>query len=105
MLDAQLQVSLRHARIFRESGDYWLEDLGSAAGTWLNGSKVAKQTKQRLCPSDELEFGKRGAKELCFRVKRAHNTVWQQLKELEGGSNGAADASAGSKVGMEVVTA
>jgi predicted component of type VI protein secretion system len=33
-------VSGRHARIFRQSGGFWLEDLGSANGTCLGGRRL-----------------------------------------------------------------
>jgi hypothetical protein len=33
-------VSQLHARVFRNGGQVWLEDLGSTNGTWLNGEKV-----------------------------------------------------------------
>lgn len=33
-------VSLRHAKIFRKNGQFWLEDLNSRNGTYLNKVKV-----------------------------------------------------------------
>ena len=32
-------VSHMHARLFYEEGDYWIEDLNSENGTWINGKK------------------------------------------------------------------
>ena len=51
-------VSTRHARLVREaSGRVFLEDLGSANGTWVNGQEVDRVV--RLRHSDRVEFGDR----------------------------------------------
>jgi tetratricopeptide (TPR) repeat protein len=34
-------VSPRHARVFYQAGDWWVEDLHSAQGTWVNGHRIA----------------------------------------------------------------
>jgi hypothetical protein len=36
-----LSVSRRHARIVYRRAGYWLSDLGSMGGTWVNGSRLA----------------------------------------------------------------
>jgi len=33
-------VSRHHARLIYENGDYWLEDLSSRSGTWVNSQKI-----------------------------------------------------------------
>jgi len=33
-------VSQVHARVFRRGADYWVEDLGSTNGTFVNGRKI-----------------------------------------------------------------
>lgn len=76
---------MRHARLFLEKGDYWVEDLGSAEGTWLNGSRLPVQSKQKIVPGDRVEFGQKAAVHLSFRIKRVHNSVWQQLQAFETG--------------------
>ena len=38
-------VSQRHARLFSEGGTLWLQDLGSANGTFLNGQPLPSQGK------------------------------------------------------------
>ena len=48
-------VSKRHARITFENKEYWVEDLGSGNGTWVNGEKIAEKT--RLMPEDTLRIG------------------------------------------------
>ena len=39
------QVSSRHARILRENGRVWIEDLGSSNGTWINGKRILGRTE------------------------------------------------------------
>jgi hypothetical protein len=36
------KVSRQHASLSRVEGDYFIEDLGSANGVWLNGEKVTR---------------------------------------------------------------
>ncbi len=50
-------VSRRHARIERdESGAYWLMDLGSTNGTFVNGHRVV--ARALLDSGDRLQFGR-----------------------------------------------
>ena len=48
-------VSFHHARVFSEAGIYYVEDLGSLNGTFLNGARV---TKAPLTHGDVLTVGK-----------------------------------------------
>src|SRR4051794_18251751 len=48
------RASRNHARIFVENGEYWIEDLRSSHGTYVNGGRV---TRQKLTASDRVEFG------------------------------------------------
>lgn len=48
-------VSRRHTRIHLADGQYWVEDLGSKNGTFLNGEKVTRPTALRL--GDYLRIG------------------------------------------------
>ncbi len=55
-------ISRRHARIYLHEGHHYVEDLGSANGTMINGVKVARQRledgdKIRLGPTTILKFG------------------------------------------------
>ncbi len=45
-----------HARVFRRSGELWLEDLGSTNGTWLNEERLANGP-MRLRRGDRMKVG------------------------------------------------
>ena len=52
-------VSAVHAAVRREAdGAWWLEDLGSTNGTWLNGRRLA--APERLRTGDRFTLGQRG---------------------------------------------
>ena len=52
-------VSAVHARVWREAdGSWWLEDLGSTNGTWLNGRRIA--AAEPLRAGDRFTLGQRG---------------------------------------------
>ena len=58
--DGRLQddpdVSARHARMRRGGGgELWVEDLGSANGTWVNGRRI--QSPHPLRPGDRVRIG------------------------------------------------
>ena len=48
-------LSRRHARIVADGGDFWLEDLASANGSFVNQRPVTTPT--RLEEGDELVLG------------------------------------------------
>jgi sigma-B regulation protein RsbU (phosphoserine phosphatase) len=48
-------ISRRHARILREAGRFFVEDLGSSNGTYINDRKIATRTP--LVPNDTLRVG------------------------------------------------
>jgi serine phosphatase RsbU (regulator of sigma subunit) len=50
-----LAVSRQHARILHEEGTYFVEDLGSSNGTWLNGSRISE--REPLTEGDMLQIG------------------------------------------------
>jgi pSer/pThr/pTyr-binding forkhead associated (FHA) protein len=49
-------VSNVHARIYAKDGTYWLEDLGSTNGTYVNRGKVSVPVA--IGPGDEVKVGK-----------------------------------------------
>lgn len=48
-------ISSVHARVYRRSGELWLEDLGSTNGTWLNDERV--DGPSRLQRGDRVKVG------------------------------------------------
>jgi len=57
--DPEAKVSRRHARITMNDGKYYLEDLGSTNGTFVNrGKRLAPGTRQQLNDGDEIIVGK-----------------------------------------------
>ncbi|MEO8541031.1 MAG: FHA domain-containing protein [bacterium] len=52
-----LSVSRRHARIVIESGRLMIEDLGSAAGTFVDGHRIDPGTSNLVDTSQSLRFG------------------------------------------------
>ena len=49
-------TSQLHARVFSRDGQFFVEDLGSTNGTFVNGSKIASPTPLRR--GDRLKIGK-----------------------------------------------
>lgn len=54
-------VSRRHAQVFQENGDWFVEDMGSDNGTWLikpeSNDKIRLATKTKLYSNMFLLFG------------------------------------------------
>ena len=50
-------ISRLHAKISRQEGDYYLEDLNSTNGTYLNGNPVEYHQKKKLHKGDKIRFG------------------------------------------------
>jgi len=55
--ERDLEVSARHALILYENGRWYVRDLGSRNGTWLNGERVRQA---ELRHGDRLTFGWQG---------------------------------------------
>jgi len=57
--DPEAKVSRRHARVTLTNGEYFVEDLGSTNGTFLNrGKRLLPGQPQPLRESDEIIVGK-----------------------------------------------
>jgi pSer/pThr/pTyr-binding forkhead associated (FHA) protein len=48
-------TSSLHARLYRQDGTLWVEDLGSTNGTWVNAERILSPT--RLSKGDLLQVG------------------------------------------------
>jgi len=53
-------VSREHARVERRDGGWWLTDLGSSNGTYLNGERLARRQARELHVGDEVRCGVEG---------------------------------------------
>lgn len=61
LADASLQasdVSRNHARITRDKDTYYIEDLNSRNGTYLNGELLTYKQKYPIQPGDRLQFAR-----------------------------------------------
>jgi len=57
--DPEAKVSRRHARVTMINGEYFVEDLGSTNGTFVNrGKRLLPGQPQPLRESDEIIVGK-----------------------------------------------
>ena len=75
-----LRISRQHAKITRKAGGYYIEDLGSRNGTFLNGYALGSAA-QRLSMGDEIVLG--GVAVLHF--EDPHETIdGQMLGRMEG---------------------
>jgi FHA domain-containing protein len=74
-----LSVSRKHARIAYKQGVYWLSDLGSMGGTWVDGAKLA--APRRVATGQKIDIG------LCRLVVEA--AVEGEKTSAKGPSNGA----------------
>jgi hypothetical protein len=74
-----LSVSRKHAQIAYKQGVYWLSDLGSMGGTWVDGAKLA--APRRVATGQKIDIG------LCRLVVEA--AVEGEKTAAKGPSNGA----------------
>jgi hypothetical protein len=57
--DPEAKVSRRHARIINQNGQFYIEDLGSTNGTFINrGRRLLPGHRQMLQSGDEIIVGK-----------------------------------------------
>jgi hypothetical protein len=52
---ADLSVSRKHAKIAYKQGAFWLSDLGSMGGTWIDGTKLA--APRRVATGQIIDIG------------------------------------------------
>jgi serine/threonine protein kinase len=61
-LDTGKLASRRHAMVQLRDGSFYLSDLGSTNGTYLNGEKIKPQETRILKAGDVIELGKYGVR-------------------------------------------
>jgi FHA domain-containing protein/trypsin-like peptidase len=71
--DRDLDVSGRHAAVFRQGDDWVLRDLGSTNGSWVNGARI--KGDQVLAPNDVIRFGPGGPQLVFHPISGALPTV------------------------------
>lgn len=69
----QPTVSRNHARIFYNARGYWIQDLGSANGTFVNGLRIDQQPRA-LENGQRIQLG-----------SVANGTVWEFIEAQEAG--------------------
>jgi sigma-B regulation protein RsbU (phosphoserine phosphatase) len=79
---ADPRVSREHASIISENGEFFVVDLNSKHGTFVNGEKVDRHKLQR---NDRLEFGARDVAYLIFHpLHSTSNTAREFLSQISG---------------------
>ena len=53
-------ISRIHAQIEKRGEDYFLMDLNSTNGTFLNGKRLASNEYRQICGGDEIFFAETG---------------------------------------------
>lgn len=61
-------VSRRHAEIHLEDDEYYIEDVGSSNGTYVNHSPLHEGMRHRLMPGDLISFGKEDKVTFIFKL-------------------------------------
>jgi serine phosphatase RsbU (regulator of sigma subunit) len=76
------RVSREHAHIVAENGEFFVVDLASKHGTFVNGERV---DRRKLARNDRLEFGARDIAYLIFHPLHAtSNTAREFLSQISG---------------------
>jgi serine phosphatase RsbU (regulator of sigma subunit)/pSer/pThr/pTyr-binding forkhead associated (FHA) protein len=73
-------VSREHAKLGTDEGGYWIEDLDSTHGTFVNDIRVRRQT---LHHNDRIRLGKASNKTLIFRTHREFSDLMETAEEIE----------------------
>ena len=79
---ADPRVSRDHALIVADNGQFFVEDLGSKHGTFINGERIQRKQLER---NDRVEFGVRDVSYVIFNPQRASsNTAREFLSQISG---------------------
>jgi phosphoserine phosphatase RsbU/P len=84
LMIADPRVSRDHAQIVLDGAEFYLVDLGSKHGTFVNGERIQRQKLER---GDRLEFGARDSAYILFNpTSSASNTAREFLSQISGGN-------------------
>ncbi|NWF69255.1 MAG: FHA domain-containing protein [Chloroflexi bacterium] len=72
------QISRRHMRLLWQDGAFWVEDLGSSNGVWLNGARIEPHILRTISPGDVLKAG-------------PYTLIYEQLIEPNSGAKPSTD--------------
>lgn len=75
-LTPDVTTSRRHALISYQDNAYWLEDLGSRGGTWVNGERITQRVP--IKPDDQIKVGQTN-----LRVFPNHHNNIDSLHDTE----------------------
>src|SRR6202162_5623315 len=80
------RASRNHARIFSENGEYFVEDLNSRHGVFVNGERVKRH---QLADSDRIDFGFQDSYRLVFTIEEdeIHRFMEQMAGQAGTGAN------------------
>jgi sigma-B regulation protein RsbU (phosphoserine phosphatase) len=80
------RASRNHARIFAEDSDYFIEDLNSRHGIFVNGERVKRH---KLADSDRIDFGFQDSYRLIFTLEEdeIHRIMEQISSQHASGAN------------------
>lgn len=93
-----LAVSRRHARLLLKNGDYFLEDLGSSNGTFLNDQRLS--SRARLSSGDRIRLGEA----ISLRFEAQDLPAETQAGSLREGVPSKPDRQAETVLGEDVLT-
>ncbi|MGI8741584.1 MAG: SpoIIE family protein phosphatase [Bryobacteraceae bacterium] len=78
------RASRNHARIVQENDSYFVEDLNSRHGVYVNGEKV---TRRQLANSDRIDFGYQDSYKLVFTLEEGQiHRMLEQISTSSGPS-------------------
>src|SRR5579871_6228217 len=80
------RASRNHARIFAENGEYFIEDMNSRHGVFVNGERVKRH---QLADSDRIDFGFQDSYRLIFHLEEdeLHKIMEQFSSQNTAGAN------------------
>ena len=85
VLPLDRRISRRHARLFQRGGYWYIEDLGSANGTFVNDRRVHQPVELR--PGDRVRVGRTWLRVVPSPVSAAELEAARRVSLVEGGAD------------------